>query len=225
MTRPQRKTAMLVLRGGRLIDGTGAGPAAGVTIVVRNGRIAAVGQGPAGEWPEDAEIIDFSGMTLLPGLIDCHDHLAMHGYDLARRWGDYHRKSAFPHIRERARDLEEHHAASLALALEAGVKIAAGTDAGGHGHPPNALEIACLVRAGMAPLQALRAATGWAAECLGRGHEIGTVETGKLADLVAVDGDPLTDVGILQDASRIALVLKGGAIAANRLAPAAAAPN
>jgi len=136
---------------------------------------------------------------------------------------DYHRKSAMPHIRERARDLEEHHAMSLSRALSAGVRIAAGTDAGGHGHPPNALEIACLVRAGMAPLQALRAATGWAAECLGRGHDIGTIEKGKLADLVAVAGDLLADVGILQDPGRIALVLKGGAIAANRLAAGRAA--
>ena len=78
---------MLVLRGGTLIDGTGAGPVAGVTIVVGDGRIAAVARGAAGEWPQDAEIIDVSGMTVLPGLIDCHDHLAMHGYDLARRWG------------------------------------------------------------------------------------------------------------------------------------------
>jgi imidazolonepropionase-like amidohydrolase len=80
---------MLVLRGGRLIDGTGtgAGPVAGVAIVVRDGRIAAVAREPAGEWPQDAEIIDVSGMTVLPGLIDCHDHLALHGYHLARRWG------------------------------------------------------------------------------------------------------------------------------------------
>jgi imidazolonepropionase-like amidohydrolase len=78
---------MLVLRGGRLIDGTGADPVAGVTIVVRDGRIAAVAREPAGELPQNAEIIDVSGMTVLPGLIDCHDHLAMHGYDLARRWG------------------------------------------------------------------------------------------------------------------------------------------
>jgi imidazolonepropionase-like amidohydrolase len=133
---------------------------------------------------------------------------------------DYHRKSALPHVRERAQDLEEHHAASLRRALAAGIRIAAGTDAGGHNHPPNALEIACLVRAGMTPLEALRAATGWAADCLGRGHEIGTIEKGKLADLVAVAGDPLADVGMLQDLRRIALVLKGGAIAANRL-PAA----
>ena len=134
---------------------------------------------------------------------------------------DYHRKSPLPHVRERAQHLEEHHVASLRRALAAGVKIAAGTDAGGHGHPPNAIEIACLVRAGMTPLQALRAATGWAAECIGRERDLGTVEKGKLADLVVVDGDPLTDVTVLQNPERIALVIKGGEIAANRLAGSA----
>jgi len=78
---------MKVLRGGTLIDGTGAGPRAGATVVIRDGRIEAVATRPAADWPHDAEIIDVSGMTILPGLIDCHDHMAMHGYDLARRWG------------------------------------------------------------------------------------------------------------------------------------------
>jgi imidazolonepropionase-like amidohydrolase len=130
---------------------------------------------------------------------------------------DFHRKSPLPHIRERAHQLREHHIESLRRAFAAGVKIAAGTDAGGHGHPRNALEIECLVNAGLSPLQALRAATGWAAECLGREHEFGTVEKGKLADLVVIDGDPLADVTILQNPECIALVLKGGEVAANRM--------
>ncbi len=62
---------------------------------------------------------------------------------------DFHRKSPLPHIRERAHHLREHHVESVRRALAAGVKIAAGTDAGGHGHPPNALEIECLVNAGL----------------------------------------------------------------------------
>jgi imidazolonepropionase-like amidohydrolase len=405
-----------VLRGGRLIEGTGSGPVE-AAVVVKDQRIEAVETRSYADWPADAEIIDISGMTVLPGLIDCHDHLAMHGYDLARRWGidepqttrtlrtakvlqetlaagyttirdaggldagfkraideglvtgprlvvslviispiggigdrvspsgfsccvpndpllpdgvvnslsdvrpvvrrvvragadvikcattggassrpghgphdgafnrdemqalveeahaldrrvichalggrglkiaveagvdsidhgcyldqqpelldrmvergiffvptfavyDFHRKSPQPHVRERARELEEHHTASLRQALAAGVKIAAGTDAGGHGHPANAIEIACLVRAGMTPLLALRAATGWAAECIGRGDDLGTVEKGKLADLVVVAGDPLADVAILQNPEQIALVIKDGEIAANRL--------
>jgi imidazolonepropionase-like amidohydrolase len=411
---------MRVLKGGRLIDGSGAGPVA-ATIVIKDRRIEAVETRAYGDWPADAEIIDVSGMTVLPGLIDCHDHLAMHGYDLARRWGidepqttrtlrtakvlsetlaagyttirdaggldagfkraidegliagprlvvslciispiggigdrvspsgfsccvpndpllpdgvvntladvrpvvrrvvragadvikcattggassrpghgphdgafnldemqalveeahaldrrvichalggrglriaveagvdsidhgcyldqepdlldkmarsgiffvptfavyDYHRKSPQPHVRERARELEEHHVSSLRRALTAGVKIAAGTDAGGHGHPKNAIEIACLVKAGMTPLQALRAATGWAAECIGRGADLGTIEKGKLADLVVVAGDPLADVSILQKPEQIALVMKAGEIAADRRAQSA----
>ena len=411
---------MKVLREGRLIDGTGAGPEPGITIVISDQRIEAVTTRAGGDWPSDAEIIDISGMTILPGLIDCHDHLAMHGYDLARRWGidepqstralrtakvlqdtlaagytavrdaggldagfkraidegliagprlvvslcivspiggigdrvspsgfsccvpndpllpdgvvnsladvrpvvrrivragadvikcattggassrpghgprdgafnldemqalteeahaldrrvmchalggrglhvaieagvdsiehgcyldgepelldmmaergiffvptfavyEYHRKSALPYVRERALHLKEHHAESLRRAFAAGVKIAAGTDAGGHGHPNNAMEIECLVKAGLTPLQALRAATGWAAECLGLERDVGTVEKGKLADLIVVAGDPLDDVAVLQDPARIALVLKGGEIVANRLATA-----
>src|SRR5438270_8020725 len=78
---------MKVLKGARLIDGTGAGPQPGATVVIRGERIEAVTTKSAGEWPQDAEIIDVHGITILPGLIDCHDHMAMHGYDLARRWG------------------------------------------------------------------------------------------------------------------------------------------
>jgi imidazolonepropionase-like amidohydrolase len=408
---------MKVVRGGRLIDGTGAGPVGNATIVVRDGRIAEVTTQAGGDWPAEAEIIDAAGMTILPGLIDCHDHLGVHGYDLARRWGidepqstrtlrtakvladtlaagytavrdaagldagfkraieeglipgprlivslaivspiggigdrtspsgfaccvphdpllpdsvvnsladvrpvvrrmvragadvikcattggassrpehgpkdgafnldemqalveeahaldrrvmchalggrglriaieagadsiehgcyldeepelldqmarrgiffvptltvyEYHRKSALPHVRERARALEEHHAASIRRALQAGVKIAAGTDAGMHAHPRNALEIGHLVRAGLTPLEALRAATGWAAECLGRELDYGTIEKGKLADLIVVAPDPLADVTVLQQPDNIALVMKGGEIAANRL--------
>src|SRR5258708_23069153 len=79
--------AMKVLQRARLIDGTGAAPVADATVVVSDQRIAAVTTGSGGGWPNDAEIVDVSGMTILPGLIDCHDHLAIHGYDLARRSG------------------------------------------------------------------------------------------------------------------------------------------
>ncbi len=408
-----------VLKGGRVIDGTGAGPVE-AAVVINDRRVAALETRAHADWPAGAEIIDVSGMTILPGLIDCHDHLAMHGYDLARRWGidepqttrtlrtakvlsetlasgyttvrdaagldsgfkraieegliagprlvlslviispiggigdrvspsgfpccvpndpllpdgvvntvadvrpvvrrvvragadvikcattggassrpghgphdgafnfdemqalveeahaldrrvichalggrglriaveagvdsidhgcyldetpdlldmmaargiffvptfavyDYHRKSPQPHVRERAKALEEHHIASLRAALAAGVKIAAGTDAGGHGHPNNAIDIACLVRAGMKPVEALRAATGWAAECIGRGEDLGTIEEGKLADIVVVAGDPLADVAILQQREKIVLVIKDGVIVADhRTAP------
>lgn len=407
---------MLVLRGGTLIDGTGRAPVRDATVVVADGRIETVTSGPAGTWPSSAEVIDVGGMTVLPGLIDCHDHLAFHGYDLATRWelnepsstrhvrtarvieqtlgmgyttvrdaggldagfrtaidegllrgprllsaiaiispvggiGDrvspsgheclvphdpalpagvangvddvrrivrlmvragadvikcattggassraghgprdpafdadelralvdeahalgrrvmchalggpglrlaleagvdsiehgcyldedpelipmmaergtffvptltvyeYHRESKALHVRERARALAAHHQESIRRALAAGVKIVAGTDAGGHGHPPNAAELEHLVAAGLTPMQAIRAATSVAAECVGLEREIGTIEKAKRADLVVVAGDPLADVRLLQRADRIRLVVKDGAVAVRR---------
>ena len=130
---------------------------------------------------------------------------------------EYHRKSPQPHVRERAQDLYEHHTLAIRKALELGVKVVAGTDAGGHGHPANAGELDCLVKAGMTPMQAIQAGTQWAAECCGKEGELGTVEAGKLADLVVVRGDPLADITVLREVENIALVVKDGAIAANRM--------
>ena len=412
---------MKVLKNARLIDGTGASPVEGAMIVLRDNRIEAISTRNQGDWPAEAEIVDCSGKTVLPGLIDCHDHMANHKYALAHRWGidepqstrvlrtaavlrqtlaagytlirdaagldvgfkraieeglidgprlvislsivspiggigdrvspsghspwadcccvpsdpllpesvvenvgdvrtvvrrmvragadvikcattggassrpghgprdgafnldemqalveeahaldrrvmchalggrgldiaieagvdsiehgcyldedprhlermaergiffvptllvyEYHRKSPQPHVRERAQALHEHHIASIRRALDIGVKVVAGTDAGGHGHPANAGELECLVKAGMTPMQALQAATGWASECCGREDELGTVQPGKLADLVVVEGDPLGDISVLRDPARIALVIKDGRVAARR---------
>jgi imidazolonepropionase-like amidohydrolase len=128
----------------------------------------------------------------------------------------FHSESKAPHVRERSRALREHHRESIRRALAAGVHVVAGTDAGGHGHPPNAGELPLLVAAGLTPMQAIQAATGWAADCVGLDREIGTLEKGKRADLIAVAGDPLADLSVLADASRIRLVLKDGVIAARR---------
>src|SRR2546423_10498347 len=76
---------MKILKGGRPIDGTGAAPVEGATIVLRDNRIEAVTTRPQSDWPADAEIIDVSGMTVLPGLIDCHDHMANHRSSLGHR--------------------------------------------------------------------------------------------------------------------------------------------
>src|SRR5262245_1556620 len=83
---PRRRKTMTVLRGATLIDGTGAPPVRDATIVVQDGRIESIATGPGDAWPSH-EVIDATGLTVLPGLIDCHDHLAMHGYELASRWG------------------------------------------------------------------------------------------------------------------------------------------
>src|SRR5436309_4299588 len=79
---------MKILRAGTLIDGTGAPPVRDAAVLIDNGRIEAVTTaGPSAGRPPDAEVIDASRFTVLPGLIDCHDHLAFHGYELVRRWG------------------------------------------------------------------------------------------------------------------------------------------
>lgn len=74
---------MKAITNARLIDGTGYPPIENATVVVNNNGIEAVGTGDSVEVSPDAEKIDASGMTLLPGLIDCYDHLANFSYELA----------------------------------------------------------------------------------------------------------------------------------------------
>ncbi len=139
---------------------------------------------------------------------------------LAPTFGVYtfHATRGTPHGRARAAALREHHVKSVEVALAAGVRVVAGTDEGGWEHGNNAHEIRCLVEAGMTPMQAVVAATGQAAECIGRASEIGTVAKGKKADIVLVDGDPLQDVTILERGKAVQLVMKDGSIHLNKLA-------
>jgi imidazolonepropionase-like amidohydrolase len=99
----------------------------------------------------------------------------------------------------------------VGMCNRAGVKIIAGTDGPGLGTlvPGYGLhhELQLLVQSGLSPLQALRAATLTAAEALGKDSELGSIEPGKLADMVVVKADPLADIG---NSSKIDLVIKGG---------------
>ena len=88
---------------------------------------------------------------------------------------------------------------ALQRAVPAGVRIAFGTDAGVSLHGRNADEFPLMVQNGMTPMQAIVAATVNAADLLGLANEVGTLEPGRVADLVAVRGDPLTDVGVLRN--------------------------
>jgi imidazolonepropionase-like amidohydrolase len=100
---------------------------------------------------------------------------------------------------------------SLQRARAAGVPIAAGGDIGNrYPQGSNAREIVLLVRVGFTPMEALCAATSVAAKALRRDRHIGTLESGKRADLLLFDGDPLTNIECLLEPSRIALVVKGG---------------
>lgn len=91
----------------------------------------------------------------------------------------------------KAREVVEIHRASFAKAVEAGVKIAMGTDSGVTPHGLNLRELALMVEGGMTPMQAIEATTRTAAELMGLDDELGTLGAGKRADLVVVEGDPL----------------------------------
>ena len=95
--------------------------------------------------------------------------------------------------------------------------MVAGTDAGGWFHGNNSVELDMLMDAGMTPMQAIVSGTGEAAACCGLGDDLGTVEQGKLADLIVVDGNPLGDITVLQERERIKVVMKEGQIYRNLL--------
>jgi imidazolonepropionase-like amidohydrolase len=102
----------------------------------------------------------------------------------------------------------------LRKAVAARVKIAYGTDAGVFPHGENGKDFKYLVQAGMSPLQAIQAATVEAANLIGQPEKIGAIASGKFADLIAVNADPLKDIAVLE---KIPFVMKGGVVYRNEL--------
>jgi len=102
--------------------------------------------------------------------------------------------------------------ANIKKAFEAGVKIGMGTDAAVYPHGLNAHELAVYVSLGMTPLQAIQTATINDADLLGWSDKVGTLEPGKWADIIAIDGDPLQDITTLQ---HVKFVMKGGDVVKN----------
>ena len=113
---------------------------------------------------------------------------------------------------EKTRRVKPFHLKSIHLAREAGVRIAAGTDAGTpfNLHGQNLGELKRLVELGYSPTEAIESGTRVASQVLGIEKELGTIEEGKLADLVVVEGNPLEDIDLLQSDKAILLVMKGG---------------
>ena len=103
-------------------------------------------------------------------------------------------------IAQKAKEAREHAGTSFRVAMEAGVPIAMGTDAATsfNYHGENADELALMVEAGMTPMQAIIAATATAARALGRDRDVGTLEAGKLADVLVARGNPLIDITVLR---------------------------
>jgi imidazolonepropionase-like amidohydrolase len=131
---------------------------------------------------------------------------------------EFHATLSAPHMQARSRALMDIHRETLHQALAAGVKVVAGTDAGGYVHGDNAREVQIMVERGMPNMQAIQACTGWAAECVGLDKDIGTVTKGRYADLLAIDGDPLRDIEALRRPDGIKLVMKGGEAVVDKLA-------
>jgi imidazolonepropionase-like amidohydrolase len=115
---------------------------------------------------------------------------------------------------EKSRLVLDRHKESVRQAHAAGVKIAMGTDCGTPFNVAgkNALELELLTQNGLSPAEALMATTRVAAEAIGIAERVGTLEPGKWADLILVQGDPLDDIRLLQQPERIAWVLKGGRV-------------
>ncbi len=137
---------------------------------------------------------------------------------------EFHATLSAPHMQARSRALMDIHRETLHQALAAGVRVAAGTDAGGYVHGDNAREVQLLVERGMPNMQAIQSCTGWAAECVGLAKDIGTVAKGKFADLLVIDGDPLRDIECLRRPESIKMVMKGGAAFVNRLPASGGVP-
>ena len=117
-----------------------------------------------------------------------------------------------PEIAAKARAAAEAHMKAFRMAVKMGVRIAFGTDSAVSPHGANAQEFALMVEGGMTPAAALRSATSVASELLGLEKKIGTLEPGKEADIIAVPGDPFSDIRATE---KVTLVMKGGTIYRN----------
>lgn len=148
---------------------------------------------------ESLEMMKAHGIFLVPtvGVVDAQ--LELHKNDPISPEGRKKRDAFLQGIQQ-----------SLQQALSLGVKMASGFDASNpteQGH--NADQLVAMAKRGIPPLEVIRAATLNAAELMGWQEDVGSVEVGKYADLIAVEGNPLTDIAILQHAE---FVMKGGTI-------------
>jgi len=118
---------------------------------------------------------------------------------------------------QKARTFLESMRQAVAIAKELGVRIADGSDpAAVDRHGRNAEELEAMTRRGLSALEAIRAATTSAADLMGWSDDVGSVEAGKFADLIALEGDPIADIAALQ---RVKFVMKGGRVVKNELVP------
>ena len=154
---------------------------------------------------EDLEMMQAKGTFLVPTIGGIDAFFDQHKND-----------PVTPERKKRREAFLEGIQQSVQMARTLGVKIAAGFDASHpDGQGKNAEELVALTRRGMSPLEALRAATSNAAELMGWQDKVGAIEPGHYADLIAVEGDPLGDITVLQ---RVKFVMKGGTVVKDAIA-------
>ena len=154
---------------------------------------------------EDLEMMQAKGTFLVPTIGGIDAFFDQHKND-----------PVTPERKKRREAFLEGIQQSIQTARTLGVKIAAGFDASHpEGQGKNAEELVALTRRGMSPLEALRAATSNAAELMGWQDKVGAIEPGHYADLIAVEGDPLGDITVLQ---RVKFVMKGGTVVKDAIA-------
>ncbi len=121
-------------------------------------------------------------------------------------------KVLLPVVIQKAKAVAEIHKESIAKAYKAGVKIAMGTDAGVMPHGTNLRELGLMCDIGMSPMESLIATTKTASECLEWQDRVGTLEPGKLGDVIVVKGDPLANIRLMEEKDNVQIVIKEGKI-------------
>ena len=155
---------------------------------------------------EHASFIDDEGIRLAK---EKGTFLVMDIYNDDYIMAEYARRGYPQAILEKERRVGRTQRENFRKAWKAGAKMAFGTDAGVYPHGDNGKQFAKMVEWGMTPMEAITAATVVAAELLGWSDRIGTLQAGRFADLVAVNGDPLSDITVLQ---KVQFVMKGGVV-------------
>jgi len=155
---------------------------------------------------EHATLIDDEGIALAK---QHGTYLVMDIYDDECIQADGKKGSMPTDFLEHDRELGEAQRQNFRKAVKAGVKLAFGTDAGVCPYGTDAKQFAYLVKYGMTPMQAIQSATSSAADLIGRSNEFGSIKPGRYADVIAVSGDPLQDVTLLEN---VQFVMKNGVV-------------
>jgi imidazolonepropionase-like amidohydrolase len=155
---------------------------------------------------EHASLIDDEGIKLAKA----HGtYLSMDIYNDDFILAEGEKNGIEPASMEKERQIGKLQRANFEKAWKAGVKMAFGTDGGVYPHGWNAKQFVTMVKYGMTPMEAIRTATVSSADLMGLGDKVGRIAPGYYADIVAVSGDPIADVSVLQ---KVDFVMKGGVV-------------